>query len=177
MIFDYSFFFFFIVIMFSYIIIFFLRVYLESRYLCMYAGLRKANGLQSLSLRDCPYVTDDVLHGVGELRRLRRLRFDLTESDKTTAAGVADMLSGCQRVQNLELTLPLNADYVDAVARAAALGQLRTFRLTFERLSFQDHLDNQPTDDGWSESLAARFRDHVDFYVLQTFTKIAVSVD
>lgn len=141
------------------------------------AGFYRANGLQSLGLRDCPYVTDDVLHRLGELRRLRRLRLDLTDSDKTTAAGVADMLSGCQRVQDLDLTLPLNADYVDAVARAAALEQLRTFRLTFERLSFQDHMDNQPADDGWSESLAARFRGRVDFHVTQTFTKIAVSVD
>lgn len=143
----------------------------------IYLGLERASGLQSLGLGECPYVTDDVLHRVSELRRLRRLRLDLTECDKTTPAGVFDMLSGCERIQELYLTLPLNADYVEAVGRAAALGRLQLFHLTFERLSFQNHLDNLPTEDGWERKLAARFRQDVDFHVRQTFTKITVSVD
>lgn len=140
-------------------------------------GLKKANGLQSLELRECPYLTDDVLRRIGELRRLRQLKLDLTMCDKTTATGVLDMISGCDRLRELHLTLPLNVDYVDAVARAAYLNKLRVFRLTFERLSFQEHLDNQPSDDGWQRTLAIRFRDTVDFSVRQTFTKIAVFVD
>jgi len=136
-----------------------------------------ANGLQSLGLRECPYVTDDVLRRVGALRRLCVLRLDLTECDKTTATGVRDMLSGCERLRELDLTLPLNADYVHAVGRAASLDRLRSVRLTFERISFQEHLDNQPAGDDWQRTLAARFRDAVDFHVRQTFTKIAVSVD
>lgn len=140
-------------------------------------GLELANGLQSLSLRECPYITDDVLRRVGELRRLRLLRLDLTECDKTTASGVQGMLSGCDRLCELHLTLPLNADYVDAVSCAASLDRLRVFRLTFERLSFQEHLDNQPADDDWQQTLVASFDGTVDFHVRQTFTKIAVSVD
>lgn len=142
-----------------------------------FSGLEIANGLQSLGLRECPYITDDVLRRVGELRRLRLLRLDLTECDKTTASGVQGMLSGCDRLCELHLTLPLNADYVDAVSCAASLNRLRVFQLTFERLSFQEHLDNQPIDDNWQQTLAARFHGIVDFHVRQTFTKIAVSVD
>ncbi|XP_001946146.1 uncharacterized protein LOC100168264 [Acyrthosiphon pisum] len=141
------------------------------------SGLVSATGLQSLGLADCPYVTDDVLRRVGEMRQLRNLRLDLTDCDKTTAAGVTDMLSGCERLRELDLTLPLNADYVAAAASASHLDHLRTFRLTFERLSFQDHLDNQPTDADWQQSLAAGFRDDVEFSVRQTFTKITVTVD
>jgi hypothetical protein len=141
------------------------------------AGLQKANGLQTLGLSECPYVTDDVLRRVGELRQLHRLRLDLTECDKTTAAGVLDMLTGCERLQELHLTLPLNADYVNAAAGAASLPQLRVFRLEFERLSFQDHLDNQPADGDWQRTLTTRFRDDVDIQVWQTYTKISVSVD
>lgn len=141
------------------------------------SGLVSATGLQSLGLADCPYVTDDVLRRIGEIRQLRNLRLDLTYCDKTTAAGVTDMLSGCERLRDLDLTLPLNADYVAAAASASHLDQLRTFRLTFERLSFQDHLDDQPTDADWQRSLAAGFRDDVEFSVRQTFTKITVTVD
>jgi len=142
-----------------------------------FAGLDRANGLQSLGLSDCPYVTDDVLRRVGELRRLRMLRLDLTECDKTTAAGVLDMLSGCDRLHELYLTLPLSADYVDAVSRACALDRLQLFWLTFERLSFQEHLDNQPADDDWLLTLTSRFRDDVDVRVRQTYTKITVTAD
>ncbi|XP_060875790.1 F-box/LRR-repeat protein 4-like [Metopolophium dirhodum] len=141
------------------------------------SGLVSATGLQSLGLADCPYVTDDVLRRVGEMRQLRNLRLDLTDCDKTTAAGVTDMLSGCERLRELDLTLPLNADYVAAAAFASHLDHLRTFRLTFERLSFQDHLDDQPTNADWQQSLAAGFRDDVEFSVRQTFTKITVTVD
>lgn len=143
------------------------------------AGLETASGLQSLGLSDCPYVTDDVLRRIGRLRRLRRLRLDLSGCDKTTAAGVLDMLSGCERLHELYLTMPLSADHVDAAARAASLPRLQLFWLTFERLSFQDHLDNQPTgaDGDWCRTLADRFGDDVDFRVGQTFTRIAVTVD
>jgi len=58
-----------------------------------------ATGLQSLGLADCPYVTDDVLRRIGEMRQLRNLRLDLSDCDKTTAAGVTDMLSGCERLR------------------------------------------------------------------------------
>lgn len=147
------------------------------------AGLETASSLQSLGLSDCPYVTDDVLRRIGRLRRLRRLRLDLSGCDKTTAAGVLDMLSGCERLHELYLTMPLSADHVDAAARAASLPRLQLFWLTFERLSFQDHLDNQPTatdDDGgvdWCQALADRFGDDVDFRVGQTFTRIVVTAD
>lgn len=137
----------------------------------------RATGLQSLGLADCPYVTDDVLHRIGEMRQLHNLRLDLTHCDKTTAVGVTDMLSGCERLRSLDLTLPLNADYVAAAASASNLSHLRTFRLTFELLSFQDHLDNQPTDADWQQSLVAGFRNDVEFSVGQTFTKITVTVD
>lgn len=141
------------------------------------SGLMSATGLQSLSLADCPYVTDDVLRRIGEMRQLHNLRLDLTDCDKMTASGVTDMLSGCERLRELDLTLPLNAGYVAAAASAGHLNQLRTFRLTFERLSFQDHLDDQPADADWQRSLAAVFRDEVEFSVRQTFTKITVTVD
>lgn len=88
------------------------------------------------------------------------------------------MLTGCRRVRELDLTLPLNADYVEAVATAASLNSIRLFRLTFERLSFQEHLNNQPSDSGWQQLLVTRFRAaNIDFHVRQTFTKILVSVD
>uniref|UniRef100_A0A2H8TII7 SCF E3 ubiquitin ligase complex F-box protein grrA n=1 Tax=Melanaphis sacchari TaxID=742174 RepID=A0A2H8TII7_9HEMI len=141
------------------------------------SGLVSANGLQSLGLADCPYVTDDVLRRIGEMRQLRSLRLDLTDCDKTTAAGVTDMLSGCERLRELDLTLPLDAGYVAAAASAGRLDGLREFRLTFERLSFQDHLDDQPADADWQRSLAAGFADHVEFSVRQTFTRITVTVD
>lgn len=141
------------------------------------SGLVSATGLQSLGLADCPYVTDDVLRRIGEMRQLRNLRLDLTDCDKTTAAGVTEMLAGCERLRDLDLTLPLNAGYVAAAASASRLDQLRAFRLTFERLSFQDHLDDQPADADWQRSLAAGFPDHVEFSVRQTFTRITVTVD
>lgn len=122
-------------------------------------------------------MTDDVLGRVGRLRRLRRLRLDLTACDKATANGVMDMLSGCERLHELYLTLPLSADHVEVASRAADLHRLQLFWLTFERLSFQDHLDNQPADDGWPSTLAARFRGDVDFRVGQTFTRIVVTAD
>lgn len=139
-------------------------------------GLETADRLQSLGLTECPYVTDDVLQRVGDLRTLTRLRLDLTDCDKTTAAGVRRMLSGCRRLRDLHLTVPLNRDYVDAAAAAASLRRLRAFRLTFERLSFQEHLDNRP-DDGWRRALASRFRGCVRMTVEETFTRISLSVD
>ncbi|XP_050057950.1 uncharacterized protein LOC114127687 [Aphis gossypii] len=140
-------------------------------------GLLNATGLQSLGLADCPYVTDDVLRRIGEMRQLHSLRLDLTDCDKTTADGVTDMLSGCERLRELDLTLPLNAGYVAAAASASRLEQLRTFRLTFELLSFQDHLDDQPADDDWQQSLVDGFPDRVEFTVRKTFTRITVTVD
>lgn len=136
-----------------------------------------ATGLQSLGLADCPYVTDDVLRRIGEMRQLHSLRLNLTDCDKTTADGVTDMLSGCERLRELDLTLPLNAGYVAAAASASRLEQLRTFRLTFELLSFQDHLDDQPADDDWQQSLVDGFPDRVELTVRKTFTRITVTVD
>lgn len=159
------------------IFFFFLRRYIQKNPFCSVSGLEKASGLQSLGLSECPYLTDDVLHRVGQLRRLRRLRLDLTACDKATAAGVLDMLSGSERLHELYLTMPLSAAHVDAAARAASLRRLQLFWLTFERLSFEDHLDNQPADDGWHRTLAARFRGDVDFRVGQTFTRIVVTAD
>lgn len=144
-------------------------------------GLKWADELRSLALAECPYVTDEVLQRVGQLSQLHRLLLDLTGCDKTTAAGVRGMLSGgCERVHELRLTVPLDADYLDAVAAAVELPRLREFRLTFDRLSSQDRADDRcrPSAHERLRELAARFRArHVDLVVGHSFTKIAVSVD
>lgn len=145
------------------------------------AGFESLSQLKSLALRECPYMTDDVLCRIGDLRQLRRLHLDLSDCVKVTAAGVRDMLLGCGHgLRELRLTLPLNRDYADAATAAVASGRrssLRKFQLTFERLSFQDHQHNQP-DDGWERALADRFRRAgVDFTVEHAFTNITVSVD
>ncbi|XP_050524935.1 uncharacterized protein LOC126896311 [Daktulosphaira vitifoliae] len=143
-------------------------------------GIENLSQLRSLVLKECPYMTDDVLRRIGDLRRLRRLYLDLSDCVKVTAAGVRDMLLGCgYRLRELHLTVPQNRDYANAVNAAVMSDRshLREFKLTFERLSFQEHQNNQP-EDGWERALKNRFsRAGVHFTIQHSFTKITISVD